>query len=104
MLPTDDVPGQVNFGSHADRVVRLIVALVNVLTPGLAGGRLAVELTPGARRTRAGAVVGLPVTDAEAEGLVHLAGRLRPVFAAAERRDEREAAQLVNDMLGEYRP
>jgi predicted RNA-binding Zn ribbon-like protein len=104
MLADSYVPGQANFGSHADRVIQLVVALVNELTPGLAHGRPLPTLTSESRRARARAVVTLPLTDQETEGLTRLAERLRPVFAAAERRGAADAAQLVNGLLEAYRP
>jgi predicted RNA-binding Zn ribbon-like protein len=94
----------VNFGSHAGRVILLVVALVNDLTPGFARGRRMPVLTADVRRARAAAVVNRPLRDQEANGLTRLAERLRPVFAAAERRDATDAGRLVNAMLGSYRP
>jgi CGNR zinc finger/Putative stress-induced transcription regulator len=94
----------VSFGSHADRVVTLAVALVNELTPGEARGRPAPRLDPAGRRARARAVLGLPLTGAEAEELTRLAGRLRPVFAAVDGGDLDAAVREVNGLLDEYRP
>jgi predicted RNA-binding Zn ribbon-like protein len=94
----------VNFGSHADRVILLVVSLVNELTPGLVGGRSAPALTGATRLVRAGAIVGLPLAEEDADGLARLAEQLRPVFAAADRQDADEAAQLVNGLLAAYRP
>jgi predicted RNA-binding Zn ribbon-like protein len=107
----------VNFDSYTDRVVGTAVSLVNVLTPGQDGGRpleLAAELAgdPTSDRARdpAGdiarrclAVVGRPVTRAEATELVALAGRLRPVFEAAEGGRADRVAELVNALLRDYR-
>jgi hypothetical protein len=104
MLELDYVPGQVNFGSHADRVVLVAVALVNELTPGLVRGRPVPRLGQGERLARATAVVGLPLTAREADELTGLAGRLRPVFAAVEGEDLDLAAREVNGLLDEYRP
>ena len=106
-----------NFDSYTDRVVGTAVSLVNVLTPGQDGGRpleLAAELAgdPTSDRARdpAGdiarrclAVVGRPVTRAEATELVALAGRLRPVFEAAEGGRADRVAELVNALLRDYR-
>jgi predicted RNA-binding Zn ribbon-like protein len=94
----------VSFGSHADRVLQLAVALVNALTPGFAGGRPAPEPTAEQGRARAAAVVALPLTAEEAEGLTRLARRLRPVFAAAEEGDLERAAGRVNGLLRAFRP
>lgn len=93
-----------SFGSHADRVIEIAVALVNELTPGFAGGRPVPELTADLRLDRAGAVVELPLTAEEAEGLTRLAERLRGVFAAAEDRDVERAGGRVNALLRAYRP
>jgi predicted RNA-binding Zn ribbon-like protein len=94
----------VTFGSHADRVVTLTVALVNELTPGLVRGRLVPQLDPADRRTRARALLGLPVTVRETDELTRLAVRLRPVFAAVEDDDVTRAAGEVNGLLDAYRP
>ena len=93
-----------NFASHADRVVRNAVALVNALTPGLASGRPLPDLTPERRLARARAAVERPVDPAQAEALARVAAGLRPVFEAVERRDIDGAAALVNDLLARYRP
>lgn len=85
-------------------MVLLAVALVNELTPGLGGGRPVPELTPAVRRQRAAAVLGLPLTPDEADGLGRMAARLRPVFAAAGAGDADEAAAVVNELLAAYRP
>lgn len=100
----EGVPGQVQFGSHADRVIGLAVTLINELTPGLARGRSVPPLTGSALRTRASAVVNLPVTDEETEGLRRLADRLRPIFAAVDRHEAADAARLINRLLDAYRP
>lgn len=111
-----------NFDSYTDRVVGTAVSLVNALTPGQDGGR-PVELGAGptadpgdpgdpgggagefvgeiARRCLA--IVGRPVTGAETAGLLALAGRLRPVFEAAEGGRADRVAELVNALLRDYR-
>jgi predicted RNA-binding Zn ribbon-like protein len=104
----------VNFDSYTDRVVGTAVALVNALTPGEDGGR-AVDLAgypasgPGGGavsdvvRQRCHLIVGRPVTAAEAAELVALAGRLRPVFEAAEAGEPDRVATLANALLRDYR-
>lgn len=104
MVDAGYVPGQVTFGSHADRVVTLAVALVNELTPGHAGGRPAPRLGPAERLERARAALGLPLIAREADEIARLAGRLRPVFAAVEDEDLERAAGEVNALLEAYRP
>jgi predicted RNA-binding Zn ribbon-like protein len=92
----------VNFDSYTDRVVGVAAALVNALTPGEHGGR-PVDLDPGRRPERCAAVLGRPVAPAEAAELAKLAGRLRPVFLAAEDGATDGVAELVNALLADYR-
>jgi len=88
----------VNFDSYTDRVVGVAAALVNALTPGEHGGRpVRVDAE------RAAAVLGRPVGAAEAADLTRLAGRLRPVFLAAEDGATDRVAELVNTLLADYR-
>ena len=104
MLPGDYVPGQVVFGSHADRVVTVTVALVNELTPGKVRGRSVPQLAQAERMARVRALLGLPLTGHETDELTRLAGRLRQVFAAVDGEDLDLAAREVNGLLEEYRP
>ena len=104
MLPERYVPGQVTFGSHADRVVTLTVALVNELTAGQVRGRHVPRLDPADRQARARALLGLPLTVQETDELARLAVRLRPVFAAVENEDVERAVGEVNGLLEAYRP
>jgi predicted RNA-binding Zn ribbon-like protein len=92
----------VNFDSYADRVVGVAAALVNALTPGEHGGR-PVDTAEAGRAERCAAVLGRPVGPAEAEALTRLAERLRPVFLAAEEGSPDRVAELVNDLLTDYR-
>ncbi|HEX4829490.1 MAG TPA: CGNR zinc finger domain-containing protein [Trebonia sp.] len=93
-----------NFNSHADLVVRVAVALVNLLTAGEergrpyqppAGGDLVARLNAvfesAGSRTR--------VTPALARELAAVAAALRAVFAAVAAGDLDRAARLVNAML-----
>jgi predicted RNA-binding Zn ribbon-like protein len=94
----------VNFNSHTDTVVRVAVALVNLLTPGEdrsrtyappAGAELAARLNAlfksvGSRTE---------VTEAEAEAFAPVAADLRAVFAAVAAGDINTAAHQVNGML-----
>jgi predicted RNA-binding Zn ribbon-like protein len=98
------IPGQVNFGSHAGRVVHTAVALVNALTPGLERGRPVPGLTPDLRLARARRVLEISLTQDEAELVTRLAADLRPVFVAIDDRNADTAAALVNDLLRQYRP
>ena len=93
-----------NFNSHTDTVVRMAVALVNVLTPG--EDRSRAYLPPeGAERTTALSALfrasgsRRDVTSAEAAAFVPVAADLRVVFAAVAAGDLDGAAQQVNDML-----
>jgi predicted RNA-binding Zn ribbon-like protein len=92
----------VNFDSYTDRVVGVAAALVNALTPGEHGGR-PVATDAACRADRCAAVLDRPVTDAEAVQLAELAGRLRPVFLAAEDGATDRVAELVNALLADYR-
>src|SRR5580658_2869260 len=96
--------GQVNFNSHTDAVVRMAVALVNLLTEGEQRGRKYLPpagvqrsaqlnaLFEGARSTTA-------VTVAEAGAFGGVAAELRGVFAALAAGDIDDAARRVNRML-----
>jgi predicted RNA-binding Zn ribbon-like protein len=94
----------VNFNSHTDTVVRMAVALVNLLTEGedrgrkylpSAGAELAGELNAlfESARSRSG------VTEAEAEAFGAVAAGLRAIFTAVAAGDIDDAAHRVNDML-----
>ena len=98
------VTGQVNFNSHTDTVVRMAVALVNLLTPGEdrsrayappAGAELAARLNALFKSAGSRTVV----TSAEAEAFAPAAADLRAVFAAVAAGDLDGAAHRVNDML-----
>ena len=91
-----------NFDSYTDRVVGIAAALVNELTPGEHGGR-PVDTSPERRPERCAAVLGRPVAAAQAAELAKLAGRLRPVFLAAEDGATDRVAELVNALLADYR-
>lgn len=92
-----------NFDSYTDRVVGVAAALVNALTPGRHGGR-PVEVPADRRAERCTAVLGRPLERGEAAALEELAGRLRPVFLAAEAGATDRVAELVNGLLRDYRP
>jgi hypothetical protein len=92
----------VKFDSYTDRVVGVAAALVNALTPGEHGGR-PVDVSPAAARERTVAVLERPLDAGEVGELAVLAGRLRPVFLAAEDRAVDRVAGLVNELLRDYR-
>lgn len=104
MLGPATMPGQIHFGSHADRVLDPMVALINGLTPGLDRGTRVAAMAADERRRRARAALAVPFTGAEADGLVRLAARLRTAFAAADEGDVDRAAGIVNLLLEDYRP
>jgi predicted RNA-binding Zn ribbon-like protein len=94
----------VDFNSHTDTVVRMAVALVNLLTPGEDRSRK--YLPPeGAERAAAlntlfkSAGSRVDVTEADAEAFGPVAADLRAVFAAVAACDIDSAARQVNDML-----
>jgi hypothetical protein len=94
----------VDFNSHTDTVVRVAVALVNLLTEGEERGR---TYPPPAAAAAAGqlnalfAAVGsrTVVTEAEAGEFGGVAAQLRGVFTAVATGDIDQAAHEVNDML-----
>lgn len=104
MLDDHAMPGQVNFGSHADRALEPMVALINRLTPGSDRGRHLAPLVADEQRRRARSALALPFTSGEAQALTRLAARLRTVFAAADESDVDRAAGIVNRLLDDYRP
>ena len=93
-----------NFNSHTDTVVRMAVALVNLLTPGEDRSR-AYEPPAGAERAAAlnalftSAGSRTKVTAAEAEAFVPVAADLRGIFCAVAAGDLDGAAHQVNDLL-----
>jgi predicted RNA-binding Zn ribbon-like protein len=94
----------VNFNSHTDTVVRMAVALVNLLTEGEDRSRkyLPPEGTERAARLNAlfaSARSRTDVTEAEAAAFGPVAAGLRAVFAAVAAGDVDDAAHRVNDML-----
>lgn len=99
-----EIPGQVVFGGHADRVVHQAVRLVNALTPGLERGRPLSPLSFPAVAQRI-AFMRRPPSNAQAlEQLTTLAAELRIIIEAAGRRDLDEAGRLSNNLLSRYRP
>jgi predicted RNA-binding Zn ribbon-like protein len=94
----------VNFNSHTDAVVRMAVALVNLLTPGEDRSR---AYQPPAGAARAAALNALftsngsrtRVGEAEAEAFGPVAADLRAVFAAVAAGDVDGAAGRLNAML-----
>jgi len=104
MLGELDMPARVNFGSHADRALDPMVALVNGLTPGFDRGTRLAAVAADERRRRARSALALPFTGAEAESLARLAARLRTVFTAVDEGDVDRAAGIVNRLLEDYRP
>jgi predicted RNA-binding Zn ribbon-like protein len=96
------VTSQAGFGSHADRVVHLGVAIVNALTPGDERGRPVPSLTPAANEARA-RESGLRGHD-DIALLTRLAADLRPVFEATSRGSQDGAVELVNQLIDKYQP
>jgi predicted RNA-binding Zn ribbon-like protein len=98
------VTGQVNFNSHTDSVVRMAVALVNLLTPGEDRSR---KYLPPEGAERAAALNALfksagsrtEVAAAEAEAFVPVAAALAAVFSAVAAGDVDRAAHQLNDLL-----
>jgi len=94
----------VNFNSHTDTVVRMAVALVNLLTPGEDRSRAYAPPTGAELAARLNALFKsagsrTEVTSAEAEAFAPVAADLRAVFAAVAAGDLDGAAHRVNDML-----
>ena len=93
-----------DFNSHTDTVVRVAVALVNLLTDGEERGRKYLPPAGAERAARLNALfqaVGskTAVTDAEAGEFGGVAAELRGVFAAVATGDIDRAAHQVNGML-----
>jgi len=103
-LLVGSVTSQVEFNSHTDRVVRIAVELVNLLTAGHARGR-AYEAPAGDARTAA--VSDLLASGGgrqaasweEAASFCFVAAELREVFEAVSAGSIDPAANLVNAML-----
>lgn len=99
-----EVTGQVNFSSHTDAVVRVAVALVNLLTPGEGRGR---KYLPPEGADRAAALTSLfrtaggrrAVTEPEAADFGPVAAELRAVFTTIAAADIDDAARRVNKLL-----
>jgi predicted RNA-binding Zn ribbon-like protein len=94
----------VNFNSHTDTVVRVAVALVNLLTPGEDRSRAYVPPAGADLAARLNALfksVGsrTKVTGAEGEAFAPVGADLRAVFAAIAAGDINTAAHQVNGML-----
>jgi predicted RNA-binding Zn ribbon-like protein len=95
----------VNFNSHTDLVVAVVVQLVNALTAGEARGR---PYTPPQGEELAAAVTGIlrprpprEVSVAEAAELTAYAQEFRAVFEAVAAGDVDAAAERVNRLLAE---
>jgi predicted RNA-binding Zn ribbon-like protein len=94
----------VNFNSHTDTVVRVAVALVNLLTDGEDRSRKYLPPAGAERAARLNALfasVGsrTAVTEAEAEAFIPVAAALRAVFTAVAAGDIDDAADRINRML-----
>jgi predicted RNA-binding Zn ribbon-like protein len=98
------VTGQVNFNSHTDTVVKMAVALVNLLTPGEDRSRAYEPPTGAERADKLNALFKSAdsravVTSATAEAFTPVAEGLRTVFTAVAAGDIDGAAHQVNDLL-----
>jgi predicted RNA-binding Zn ribbon-like protein len=98
------VTGQVNFNSHADVVVQMAVALVNLLTEGEERGRTYLPPAGAERAVQLNALfraVGSPtaVNEAEASEFGDVAADLHTAFTAIAAGDIDDAAHQVNGML-----
>jgi predicted RNA-binding Zn ribbon-like protein len=94
----------VNFNSHTDIVVRMAVALVNLLTDGEERGRMYRPPAGAERAARLNVLFEAAgsktvVTEAEAAEFGAAAAELRGVFTAVATGDIDHAACQVNDML-----
>jgi predicted RNA-binding Zn ribbon-like protein len=104
-----EVTGQINFNGHADAVVEITVALVNLASPGMRHGRP--YATPTCPELEAavnavleqGRVRRAPLDGRQAEELTEAVARLRTVFEHAHD-DPDAAAEKVNELLDELRP
>jgi predicted RNA-binding Zn ribbon-like protein len=94
----------VNFNSHTDGVVRMAVALVNLLTEGEERGRKYLPPAGAERAARLNALFGASgsrsrATEADAAAFGGVAAEFRGVFAAVAAGDVDDAAHRVNRML-----
>lgn len=93
------------FDSHVWNLLTATVALVNRLTPGLAGGSALAARTGAAQAEAAAEALGADgrrrpvVSAAEAAQLAALAARMREVFLATQAGDPDSAAATVNSLL-----
>lgn len=107
---TSGVTGQVNFGSHTDRVVAAAAALVNVATPGHSRSRPYVVPTGAPLAEAVGQALragdeATPDPDADRlPAFVELAAAVRPVFELVQAIRFDEASTLVNTLLATYQP
>jgi hypothetical protein len=94
----------VEFNSHTDVVVRMAVALVNLLTEGEERGRVYLPPAGAERAAELSTLFELVgsktvVTEAEAAEFGGVAAELRAVFTAIAAEDIDDAAHQVNGML-----
>jgi predicted RNA-binding Zn ribbon-like protein len=107
-LKPKEMTGQVDFDSHVGGMVILAADLVNLLTPGeFAGREYAVPV--GAERIdrmeealRRGGSRRPRLSEAEADDMATVAGRLRPVFEALAAGDIDEAAETLNQLMARW--
>ncbi len=93
-----------NFNSHTDTVVRMAVALVNLLTAGEERGRRYLPPAGAELAAQLNALFGAAgsktvVTEAEADAFGGVAAELRGVFTAVAAGNVDDAAHQVNGML-----
>lgn len=93
-----------NFNSHTDTVVRVAVALVNLLTPGEDRSRVYAAPAGAERAARLNALFKAAgsrtdVSEAEASAFVPVATDLRAVFTAVAAGDIDGAAHRLNGLL-----
>jgi predicted RNA-binding Zn ribbon-like protein len=94
----------VNFNSHTDAVVRMAVALVNLLTEGEERGRPYLPPLGAERAARLNALFEAArsrsrATQADAAAFGDVAAQFRAVFAAVTAGDVDDAARRLNAML-----
>jgi predicted RNA-binding Zn ribbon-like protein len=99
--------GQMHFDSHVWVVTDVACRLVNTLTAGYDGTRLAEPPPIGHRADAVRAVLERDdyrptLTEDQANALTALAERVREVFTASSSGDAANAARMVNDLLEEF--
>src|SRR5439155_23018179 len=103
-----EMTGQVDFDSHVSGIVILAADLVHLLPPAESAGREcavpvgAERIDRMAEALRRGGSRRPRLSEAEADDLATIAGRLRPVFEAVSAGEVDEAAETLNLLMARW--